>query len=340
VKEVTSAPEDKRLFEDEAIIRKAEKLLRLAAKSNNEAEAANATAKAMELLAAYNIDLSTIDAEQSSSGAREEALLKGGHYEWQRTLWQLVCETNFCIYWNQMSGVWENRLAKRNGKLRNERTRKWVRYHQVVGRKVNVTMSRTMAEYLETAIERLVEERLSHNEENLRSKWANSYREGVADRIAGKLRQRRREQMSAEAQKAHEAAERAAQATGAGYSTATALTLSNVLESERNENLDFIYGEGWTAARAKEKAEQAARWAEAERAEAEWAEANPEEAAKQAKAEAARERKNAARRKGWGRMRGTGYKGDRGGYNAGYEDGNRVSIDPQMKSSDKQRMIR
>src|SRR5690606_13739167 len=142
--------------------------------------------------------------------------------------------------------------------------------------------------YLESTIERLVSERLHDDEENIRSVWANSYREGMADRIAGKLRQRRREQISEERRKADEAADRAAKATGEGYSTSTAVTLSSVRQQEKDENLDFIYGEGFTAQVAADNARRVAARAAAEAEHAAWAAANPKEAAKQARAEEAR----------------------------------------------------
>lgn len=323
--------------EQRRIIDKVEKLMALAnRKKGNEEEAANAAARAQEMLAAYNLDIAMVEQGGSSSGKREQAKKAGGSYEHQRDLWRAVAELNFCIYWS--SRYWHEKKIKR-------RTGIWAgevetvyglrRRHNVVGKQVNVRLTHVMAEYLEQAIERLVNERID-GQNNMRfSRWAVSYRKGAAARIIEKIQDRRQELEEAEAKRRREA-EHAAERSG--VSTSTSLTISDVKKSERDANMDFIYGEGYSE-QMYERRKKAAE--EAERAEAEyaaWAAANPEEARKE---EAKRRREEEKRWAKYDRMADSkAARTDMGAYWAGYDKAEKIGIDPQTRN-DKQekRMI-
>ena len=313
--------------EMELVVERVRKLLALAARNPNEAEATAAAAKAQELLASYNLDMATVENAEGASGAREDAKVRGGMYHYERDLWAEVARLNFCIHFSTRQ--WMTRrpeLRAPDGTL----VRRAVRYlafaHRVVGRKVNTAATRALAQYLLQTIERLCRERLGHDNSQFFTSWAVSYREGMAERIMEKLAERRRHLLNEEQKKARKAAAEARHAAMAGESSATALTLASLEKSEKDANTDFIYGDGTSARWAAQRAERARREEEAERAWAEWAVAHPEEAAKEARREAARVR----------RLRGPRYAGPSareqrrygGGFRAGYEKGAEVGLGP------------
>jgi hypothetical protein len=341
---------DKLTDEQRDIISKVEKLMRLAGKNPNEAEAAAASAKAMELLAAYNLDISVVDGSEEGGGRRAEEKMVGGFYEFERDLWTRVADLNFCIYWNQHTRAWarkhlarvavymaahpehEHRSSIYDDKgLMEKRLR---REHRLVGRVVNIAATKAMVGYILQTIERLTAERLRERlwegdtlASQMRSRWAVSYREGMAARIAEKLWDRRQVMLQEEEQAQEEARRRAAQAAMAGASTETAITLSSLKESERDANMDFLYGEGWSAKQAAARAARAKAAAEAEAVYTAWAAANPEEAA----AEEAKRLKEARKRSARSYRGRAEKERDWGAYRAGYERAETVGIDPQAE---------
>lgn len=326
-------------------IRQVEKLLRLAAKHPTEAEGIAAANKAQELLTKFNLDMATVE-RGSDSGKREDAKMKGGLYHYQRDLWEAVAELNFCLYWNQY--VYDpdkvgRRKATWRDQYRNERAtgttisikegqtikvQGGYRFvHRVVGRIVNTTATRVMAEYLEQTIERLTRERLNGEGSQFFTKWAISYREGIAERVIEKIYDQRRDLLKKEARAAREAEKRAQEAAAAPFSSATTLTISSYSKSEKEANYDVLYGEGWSARQAAERAERAKAQAEAEAEYTAWAAAHPEEAAAEAKAERERDKK---RRVSYGRASYRETKSrDYGAFRAGQEAGASVSIHRQ-----------
>lgn len=314
--------------EQTAIIEKVEKLLRLANKNSNEAEAAAATAKAQELLTAYNLDMAVVGEHNSSDAKREQAKLKGGAYNFQRTLWNQVARLNFCIHWNDQRSV-PYEVRKRSvfdGRVLFLKRSKYQWHHYMVGRVVNVRSTQVMAEYLEGAVERLTRERLTNSNgildyRMLFSRWAISYRTGAVDRIAEKIRERRTEMVAEENRK------RAA-ATRAGTGSGSSLTISTYKSAEEDANFDFLYGEGWSAKRAAERAQQAAAARAAEEAYTQWAAAHPEEARKQEE-EARKQREKTSKRRTKNFSRGSNDV-DSSAYWAGYDAGEAISIDQQM----------
>jgi len=370
--------------EQRSIIAKVEKLMRLAGNNPNEAESASATARAMELLAAYNLDLGVVEREGGDGGRRGEEKLLGGFYDYERDLWHRVADLNFCLYWNQHTRVWKtakaereyelgianwlaglkaedparhDRYVKEDGSLTSlgQRAVPWrldalrrngkkrVRQHRLVGRQVNVAATRAMMMYLSGAIERLTRERLEARitgnigycdkqqlSYQLFSRWATSYREGIAARIGEKLWDRRQAQIKEEAKAAEEARRRAQEAGMKGASTETGVTLFTLRQSERDANFDALYGEGWSAKRAAEAAARAAADAAAEAEYTAWAAAHPEEARKK---EAEREKE--ARKRSARSFRGGSSEKERdwGAYRAGYARGEEIGLDQQAGST-------
>lgn len=321
----------------------AEKMLRLAKKNPNPEEAAVALKKANELLIQHNLDMAAVEAcGEGEDGARMEGKLEGGFYEYQRNLWEAVADLNFCVYWNQMSLIETKQFRPSVDKLRfvEHIDRRYANQHHLVGRRVNVVSTRAMAGYLEAAIERMVEKHIQTNEEGKRSKWANSFREGITATLLRKIGERQREIMTQAERETAEAAERAAQALQDGASTETGVTLANYKASEDQSNYDFIYGAGAWAQNAIRRQERAESLRRAQEEHTKWCEDNPEEARKQYEEELKRERRNAARRTGRNNYR-DDFRGDRQAFAAGRRAGDEIGIDPQADTSRRgQRRVR
>jgi len=299
------------------VLAKVEKLMRLSAKNPNEHEAAAAAAKAQELLLSWNLTSAALEANGGDTGKRAEEKLVGGFYQFERDLWNAIAELNFCWYFNRSKYV---PLAER----KQHRGRTYTQQHILIGRTVNIAATKSMAEYLSGAIERLTKERLDLNKQHPRSSWAVSYRRGMAERVQEKIEDRRYQMIDEERQKVRDARER-------GMSTASssnAITIASVRQSEHEANYDFQFGDGAYAKMKAQRAEQAAAAKAAEDAYTQWAAENPEEAAKdEEKARKEQERRDARRT---GRNRSApAFKGDWSAYRQGREAGEKVGIDLQ-----------
>lgn len=317
--------------ETRAAIDKIQKLLNLAAKNPNEAEAAAATAKASELLERYNLDAATVENNSTQDGRREELKVDGGFYAFQRELWAAIAELNFCLHWIQQYRAEATRYVDERGSLSMKpgegRVRQKVSViknrHRLIGRVINTRTTVIMAQYLSTAIERILEERLKgNNDETKQSNWAQSFRKGCTRRVVEKV-QERRNKLLVEEHRKKQAAERA------GVSTGTSLTLSTYVDQETDANNDFIHGEGWSARKAAQRAEWAAERAQEAAAYTAWAKANPEEARKKEEERQAELEKDRRR----SRYRGGSSPRDNTNYSAfysGYDAGSKISIDPQV----------
>jgi len=310
-----------------------QKLLNLAAKAGTPAEAEAAMGKAQELMVKHNLDQATV--EGGDKGRRLKDQVTGGFLEWNRWLWQHVADAHFCVYWSQKYRTEEkvpqtHRVGGIYVGMRMVHAMR--RRHALVGRQVNVKLAIGMAQYLEGCIERALKERLQGDPnaqgENMKSKWAHDFRKGAAYRLMSKL-QDRRDEMKAKEEQERRRAERAAR----GASTGTSLTISTLEQTEQDANMDFLYGEGWSAKRRAEREERAREREERIRAQREWAAANPEEAARLAEEERKREERNAKRRTGRARY-GGGSKDrtDWSAYYAGQDAAESIGLDPQAET--------
>jgi hypothetical protein len=319
---------------DDAVLKRLQGLLNLAAKNSSPEEAASAAAKAQELLARYNLDVATVEGARPEDGKREEARVDGGTYAWQRELWAAVARLNFCVHWVQVYEVYDKRriMVDRYGDGRRHLDPGVVlkKRHVLVGRVVNTRATVALAGYLQQAIERALVERLHGDKNEVQqqrfSRWAVSFRRGAARRILEKLDDRRRELETAEAARLRRAA---ALAERAGTSTATAVTLASVKASEHAANYDFMYGEGqWAQVMARR--ETAARERrERDEAHARWATDHPEEARAQAAAD--RKRSERASRRGSSRSeRARSPDYDVGAFWDGYDEAADIGLDQQV----------
>lgn len=313
------------------VMEKVQKLLDKAAdeQGTTPEERAVFAAKAQELMTQYNLDAALIERTAGiKDGKREDLKMRGGFYKWQADLWQSVAQLNFCLYWTQVYFVpqKERHILEGRSSLRRQKR------HRLVGRIINTTATRVMAEYLEQAIERAVNETLKVSHTERMSNYANSFRLGAAEELMRKVSERYEARLDKErAEAAVKAAQKSA-AASADASTATALTLTDYEASEEDANADFIHGEGYSARKRAQAAEYARERAQREAEATAWAAANPEEAAaKEAERQAESE-------KYWRRYRGRGGAGPRdktdyGAYGRGREAGKKISIDPQMANS-------
>ena len=316
--------------EQEGIIAKVEKLLALAKNNPNENEAESATSKAMELLAAYNLDMASIGKQTTN---RKDQKLKGGLYSWQRELWNAVAELNFCKYWF-IRGLAKGQAYE----------------HRILGRVENVASMKVMAEYLQDTVERLAVEygKKAYPGSSRFIRELIIYREGIAYRLADRLRTLRAERIQEERRKRDEAATRHSHG---GF----ALVLADVIQTEDDLNEDYLNGlePGTTGARrAAEKARQAAalaKWQEEMDKQKKYWEDHPEEYAEHKRQIAERDAKWAAEDAKRAKRRSTAparprrmtreeQRQNSPEFWAGYEKGNEVGLDRQIATDNTKRI--
>ena len=308
-------------------VEKIKKLLDLAAKNPSKEDAASAAAKAQELLAQYNLDVATVGEISPEAGRREQAAVDGGFYAYQRRLWGAVASLNFCLHWNQQYRTRGQRYTNGVGsEIVWKDVLKW--RHALVGRVVNVRATMAMAGYLSQAIERITRERIQADAISRVSGWAVNFREGAVMTIVEKLEERRAVALDEEERRQRDYE----RAMAAGASTSTAISLASLAKTERDANLDHLYGEGWSAKRAAARAEAAARAAEEERQYAAWAAANPEEVRRREEERRRQDAKNASRRRGRWSSGSSGKEVDWGAYRAGRDAGKAIGLDPQAEA--------
>lgn len=309
-----------------------QKLLNLAAKNPNQEEAASALAKANEWMTRYNLDVATIENNTGKKdGRREELKVDGGFYQFQRDLWASVADLNFCLVWTQKYNAEAVRyvddytgaksMTPGFGKTRQKVSVVKSRI-ALVGRVVNTRTCQAMVSYLQVAVERALEERLGSLGKDDMSKtnnWSMSFRKGCIQGIVEKVQDRREAFLAEQWEK-----ERKAARSATGVSTATGITISAYQDQEKDANMDFIYGEGWSAKQALQRAERAAARAKREAEYTAWAKANPEEAKAKQEALDKEARKS--------RYRGGSSPKDNTDYTAfysGVDASKKISIDPQ-----------
>jgi len=315
----------------EAVIEKVRKLMALANNNDNEHQAEAAANKARELLEAYNLDLAHVNKETHGFTPRDKQNLRGGLYSWQRDLWNMTAQLNFCKYWF-IRGLQAGSSYE----------------HELLGSKVNVISTTIMAQYLQDAVERLARDWVRDHRpgKSIFIKEAIAYREGVANRLVTRMWTLRQQRIKEEEAKVK--AERANNAAH-GVFTENALVISDVINTEEDLNNDHVMGwsMGTSAAKRKERevrqaAAEVAAQEELERQNA-WDAANPAEAAARKAKEAAeneaiykkfREKQAKQRTR---KMTPEEERRSLGSYNKGYDDGEHVSLDKQI-DVDKRRL--
>lgn len=313
---------------DIKIMERIQKLLDKAAdeKACGPEERALFAAKAQELMTQYNLDAALIERTAGiKDGKREDLKMRGGFYKWQADLWSAVAQLNFCLYWTQVYTVPQKERHILEGRSSWRRQKR----HRLVGRMINTTGTRVMAEYLEKAIEKSVREQLNIDHTQQFSNYANSFRIGAAEELIRKIGERYQARLDKEAAEAAVKKAQAGVSAASGFSTETALTLTDYVKSEEDANTDFIRGEGYSAKRRAQEAEYARERAEREAAQTLWDKAHPEEAAERDRLEREENEKY------WRKHRSRGGSGPRdktdySAYARGRKAGEKISIDPQV----------
>lgn len=213
-------------------INKIRKLMALADKKSGatEHEALAATAKVQELLQEYGLSMAEIEAGGGSTGddgKREKTVIKrSSMYRWQRELMETIAEANFCMHHIKEE--------------RDEKTGRWTKRHQLIGRSVNVISVQLMYDYLVTTMKKLVKEAGhapgTHNEQDYHF-WL----EGCSERLRERIEERARQSKIKSERKAREEEKRRQHPAYAG-SGKNALVLSDVYHNEEELNLDLHYG--------------------------------------------------------------------------------------------------
>lgn len=310
--------------DDLKVVDRIQKLLDLAAKNSSPHEAAAAMAKAQALMEQHNLTSDVVQANSKEGmGRREQAKVEGGTFGFQRELWRAVAELNFCVYWSQKY-LTEGTPGEPLSRVKRRR-------HAVVGRTVNVRTTIAMATYLQGAVERALDENLKVSEEDKHSNYAWSFRKGVAAELVLKLRERRERNDAREQREIKQRMREAAAARASGASTSRHLTVAEFSKTEHDANMDFVHGEGWSAARAAERAREAKLDKDMQDAYTAWAKENPK-AARSAFRFMAEDGKTYVygRASYSGNTRSTSSENiDYGAFKAGREAGKSIGLDPQ-----------
>ena len=227
------------------IFSKIRKLLALAdnARNSSEAEAQAAALKVQELLQDHGLSLSQIEAAGGSSDqpeAREKNVeARRAMYVWQQNLMATLAANNFCMH-----RVRYRTVTWTDGKNYNS---KW---HQMVGRKLNMDVTLSTYDYLVSAMRRAADEAGYARRTNISDNT--HFLEGAVERLTDRLTTMRQERE--EASKKDEKARRASGGTGRD------LILTDVYGSEEDLNNDAMnnYAAGTTANRRRERAAQEA----------------------------------------------------------------------------------
>lgn len=304
--------------EEDRMMARIEKLLRLANNNPNEHEASSALQMAQQLADAWNIDIAQMGGKSTKTGSRTDQKFGGGLYPYQRTLYKAIAELNHCMYWHE------------KGLQRGEKYR-----HRLLGSALNVKLARQMAEYLQGAVESITRQDFCHGiANNYFKKDAHVFREGMVDRIVQTIQQKRYDDAKEQARKREEEMARA------GPTGNSIVIIDDVVMREYAANYDHLYGEGAYAAREAREAEHKAAREKARQDYEQWCKDNPEEYAKALEAEAARQRKyakeeakRAARRKAPTYSR-KPTKYDSDAYWQGQNAGAKVRLDPQVEKAE------
>lgn len=246
------------LAPDAKVIARLQKILALANDGRgNEAEANVAMQRAQELMAEYNLSMATVEAHGGQSESRLNE--KTDHklmFLWQQTLFPACAEAAFCHFSMVDKPTLGGQYIKGG--------------YQIIGRQSNVIAARQMYEYLRDTIQQVVREEVGRSSSDQFSKTANSFRIGMAERLAERLKGRHEAKLEQQAREAREKQARnnhpAAAKTDPNFHAPT-VTLADFAASEEDLNNDMHHGwkPGTTAARrAKQEAEDAmrsVRWA-------------------------------------------------------------------------------
>lgn len=159
------------------IIARVQKLMALAGKNSNEAEATSAAEKAHELIAEHQISQAELGEKKSKIGHDDS--FKTNSRPWRRYIGVALAELYFCKYHYH----YERKPGKASGHD----------YHMFIGRPENTTIARIMFSYLCVTIDRIANH-ASHkkwlNEHTVPKEFKASFKLGCAFRVSLRLQEK------------------------------------------------------------------------------------------------------------------------------------------------------
>lgn len=260
---------------DQTIINRIKKLMELATRNDNEAEAAVAAEKMNNLLTEHNLSLAEVQAKATVSGSagdvgvrEKKAHTKAAMYQYQRSLMESLATNNFCMYWvekrwradpkgnkarwlyDKAPGLIVNDSITSEGMQQG----RLVDSHMLLGREENVMAVQVMYDYLTNTMDRL----MPYTGMRKRGKEALLWLTGCTERLTGRLTDIRWEK---------ERATKKAQEAQAARGEMGLIRLQDVYTMEDDLNQD--YKKGWPpgTTTANRKAQQDRYKAECEREE-------------------------------------------------------------------------
>ncbi len=302
---------------DRKTLDKIRKLMNLAKDGGaTEGEASVALEKAREIMAANNLTMAQLEAAGRDAGEGSKRL-KGGVkgkalYKYQQRLMSTIADTNFCAV--LVDSSWNGRRYMDTG-------------YTIVGREANVAAVVNMFDYLNASLERIVTPHLSSNSERL-SRWAISFKEGAAQRLAERLRERHNEAMAEQSAQARAQQAAARQSSGSSASGALVVVMEDFAQAEADAN--YEHRMGWEPGEAaKRRAQSEARRAEHQRREEERRANLTEE--ERAAEDAAREKDRAKWEAKWDRERDRYWANrDMDAYFQGRDEADKIGLDDQV----------
>jgi len=310
---------------DRKTLDKIRKLMNLAKDgAATEGEASVAMEKARLIMANNNLSMAQLEASGKAGGEGSNRLKTGvkgkALYKYQQSLMRTIADTNFCAV--LVDSVYRNRRHMDVG-------------YTIVGREANVVGVINMFGYLNASLERIVTPHLESNSQRL-SRWAVSFKEGAAQRLAERLRERHQEALAEQSAKAR--AQRDAQASSSDNSVSGALVvvMEDFAQAEADANLEHRMG--WEPGEAAtRRAQGEARAAEYKRQEEE-RRANLTEEEREAE-DAARAKDWAKWEKQWERETNNFWKNkDQDAYFQGREAADQIGLDSQVDAKDAARL--
>lgn len=189
--------------------------------------------------------MASIEAAGGQSGDDGKRVKDGvgnrASYKWQRTLMAALAELNFCYCKEEFK--YHRHTTSFDG-------------YQLIGRAANVASARVMFEYLLQTIDRLAKAEVQDPGQYF-TRYAHSFKEGCADRVIDRLKDRRAEEVAAAKQKAREDKVRNSH-PGAATGNALVVVLGDYVQDEEDLNNDFRrgWGPGTTKRRRAEEGQE------------------------------------------------------------------------------------
>lgn len=245
-----------------------ERIRKLLALANDggatEAEAELALARAHQIMSENNLTMATIAASgQASSDARLKERIKGqAMYRYQVRIMEALCATSYCF----VSVVFGS-AGKRADK--HYRSGHRAKSYQIIGSEGNVASVQIMFEYLMQTMNRLVMTEINNDHRQRMSRYAMSFCDGCAERLADRIQKRHQNYLAEQKREANKKAAATKHPAAASTGTDLVVVMEDYEQNEKDLNEDMLWGHPAGTTGAKRKLREARR-AEAKAAGLDW----------------------------------------------------------------------